>query len=226
MNDPKGQQLAFNTQTFDRWDAYAEHRKRVSGLLRPEISTDLGRLCILGAGNCNDLDLCELLAAYREVHLVDWDASSLARGTARQGVAAHPGLHLLGGVDVTGMLDLIEIWSPRSQIGDGDLASCAENPVRSVGPSLPGSFDFVASTCLLTQLIGSLVNSVGENHPRFVELVQAIRAGHLRLMMSLLRPGGTAALITDIVSSETCPTLRSASSSRPRARRATPRLLR
>jgi hypothetical protein len=210
MNDPRDQQLAFNAQTLDRWDAYAGHRRKVSELLRAGMGNDPGRLCILGAGNCNDLDLAALLATYREVHLVDWDDSSLARGAARQGVAGHPGLHLLGGIDVTGMLDSIRIWSPRSPIGDGDLASCADNPVRSVGPSLPGSFDFVASTCLLSQLVGSLVNSAGEGHPRFVELVQAIRAGHLRLLMRLLRPGGAAALITDIVSSETCPMLRSA----------------
>src|SRR5262249_47380015 len=61
--------------------------------------------------------------------------------------------------------------------------------------------------CLLRPLIGSIFHSVGEHHPQFVELVRAIRAGHLRLLTELVAPGGTAVLITDVVSSETLPEL-------------------
>jgi hypothetical protein len=33
MHDPKGRQLAFNAETRDRWDAFAGHRAKVTGLL-------------------------------------------------------------------------------------------------------------------------------------------------------------------------------------------------
>jgi hypothetical protein len=117
MTDLKGKQLSNNADSRDRWDSFAEHRKKILEILRPDPVTDRGRLCVLGAGNCNDLDLLPLLAVYREVHLVDLDSDSLAWGVERQGVADHPGVHLWGGVDVTGRLDVIATWSPQTSIG-------------------------------------------------------------------------------------------------------------
>ena len=52
----------------------------------------------------------------------DRDAESLSFGVARQGVADHPGLHLWGGVDVTGMLESIAGWSPTTVIGSKDVS--------------------------------------------------------------------------------------------------------
>jgi hypothetical protein len=43
-----------------------------------------------------------------------------------------------------------------------------------------------------------------------VPLVQALRLGHLRLLAELVRPGGTGLLVTEVVSSDTCPDLPSA----------------
>jgi hypothetical protein len=207
MHDLKARQHAFNVETRDHWNAFAGHRAKVTGLLATETSPGKSRLCVLGAGKCNDLDLATLLQAHSEVHLVDLDAEALTRGSVRQGVAGHPSLRTYGGVDVTGMLNTIATWSPQTSIGPEDLVACADGAVRCVGPSLPGPFDHVASTCLLSQLIGSVVTAVGEEHPRFGELVPALRAGHLRLMANLTAAGGAAALITDIVSSETFPAL-------------------
>jgi hypothetical protein len=207
MNDLKGRQAAFNAESRDRWGSFADHRKRVSELLVSGAEPGRSRLCVLGAGNGNDLDLPALLRAHREVHLLDLDDEALAQGVARQGVAGHPSLHHYGGVDVTGMLEAIASWSPHTPIRPEDLAACADEPVRHIGALLPGPFDCVASTCLLSQLILSLVYAVGEGHPQFLGLMQAVRAGHLRLLTHLLAPGGTAVLITDVVSSETFPTL-------------------
>lgn len=204
MNDPKGRQASFNAASRGEWDAFAGHRRHVSALLGAAGS---GRLCVLGAGNCNDLDLPALLHAYREVTLVDLDPAALARGAERQGVADHPSLRRLGGVDVTGMLDAVAGWSPRSPVGPADLAALAEWPAGRVAQALPGPFDVVASTCLLSPLIGNAFHAVGEAHPEFLAVVQAIRAGHLRLLTRLAAPGGTAVLITDVASTDTFPTL-------------------
>ena len=209
MHDLVGRQRALNAETRDRWDTFASHRANVTALLAAGRDPGKTRLCILGAGNGNDLDLPALLNAHREVHLVDLDAEALADGVRRQGVADHPALRTYGGIDVSGMLDMMGTWSPGTSIGPAELSACAEGPARRVGAMLPGPFDVVASTCLLTQLIGSLVAAVGEGHPKFLELVRAVREGHLRLLARLTAPGGTLVLITDLVSSDTLPSLRS-----------------
>jgi hypothetical protein len=60
---------------------------------------------VLGAGNCNDLELGKVMAAFNEVHLLDIDAGAMERGVERQGMGSASGLHLHGGVDVTLPLD-------------------------------------------------------------------------------------------------------------------------
>jgi hypothetical protein len=206
MGDPKRRQITFNAESQGQWDAFAGHRQKVSDLLLGAL--DGGRrLCVLGAGNGNDLDLPALLEATRELHLVDLDAEALARGVRRQGVGGHPALRLAGGLDVTGTLGRIATWSPRTSLSDEDIAAIAESPALRVVPALPGPFDVVASTCLLRPLIAEAFHAVGPHHPRFTELVRAIRVGHLRLLTRLVAPGGRAVLITDVVSSATLPEL-------------------
>jgi hypothetical protein len=203
MNDAWLRQERFNAQSFDQWVGFSEHRQRVSNLL----ATGSGRLCVLGSGNGNDLDLASLLKAYREVHLVDLDAEALARGVERQGLADQPSLVRHGSLDVTGMLDAMARWSPLEPIARADLEALVDWPARRVGLALPGSFDTVASTCLLSQLIGNAHHSIGEAHPQFGQVVRAIRLGHLRLLAHLARPGGRVVLITDVASSDWVPDL-------------------
>lgn len=176
-------------------------------LLRGSPAAGPSRLCILGAGNCNDVHLGALLSSHREIHLVDLDAESLARAVARQGLGGNPAIRLDGDVDVSGMLDTMADWTPLTEIRTADLTACVEEPLRRLPSALTGPFEMVASTCILSQLIDAAVQSVGEQHPRFVELLQAIRAGHLRLLTHLIAPGGTGVLITDFVSSDSFPDL-------------------
>jgi hypothetical protein len=63
---------------------------------------------------------------------------------------------------------------------------------------------------LLSQLVGCVVRTAGESHPRFLEALRAVRAGHLRLLADLVAPGGAGVLIADVVSSDTAPALASA----------------
>jgi len=201
------QQLELNAGTRNSWDLFRGHRQKVTGLLRAGSAPGPARLCVLGAGNCNDLDLPTLLGVYKEVHLADVDAEALLQGTVRQQLGDSPAVQRHGGIDLSGAYDILAAWSPQNAIPDPDLARCRDEPVRRVAPALPGPFECVASTALLTQLIKCAVATVGETHPRFLEVVQAIRAGHLRLLTHLVAPGGTGVLITDIVSSDTFPGL-------------------
>ncbi len=207
MNPLIESQYANNRETKDGWRPYQAHRHRVTEHLRDGKTPEGARLCVLGAGNCNDLDLGALRAGYHEVHLVDLDAAALADGVARQGLTADAGVYCHGGVDVTGVLDRLAGWSAGRVIEAEDLAACAEEPLRRVAPALPGPFTVAASTCLLSQLISAVVQAVGASHPCFLPLLQAVRAGHLRLLSRLAAHGGYGVLITDVVSSQTVPTL-------------------
>jgi hypothetical protein len=207
MNDPRARQLSLNATSHPLWDAFAGHRRKVTELLTGGAEPSRSRLCVLGAGNCNDLDLPALLAAHREVHLVDLEAEALNRGSERQGVAGDPNLQRHGGVDVTGVIDSVAEWTPRGTVHPETIAAMAEDPARRVAAALPGPFDLVASTCLLTQIIGAAFHPVGAAHPQFLALVRATRTGHLRLITALTAPGGRAILITDITSSDALPAL-------------------
>src|SRR5947209_20163185 len=103
------------------------------------------------------------------------------------------------------MLAAPAAWPPLGPVSDPELEALVDWPHRRVGLALPGPFDVVASTCLLSQLIGNAFHSIGEAHPRFPEVVRAIRLGHLRLLATLARPGGRVVLVTDVVSSDRSP---------------------
>ena len=99
----------------------------------------------------------------------------LTCGAVRQGVGEHPSLRLFGNVDLTGLLDTIAGFTPATPIRPESLAALAERPALAVPPVLAGPYDVVASTCLLSPLIGNAFHSVGESHPQFMAMVQAIR---------------------------------------------------
>lgn len=196
----------FNATTRAHWDRYAAHRRRVTTLLRAG-GNGQGRLCVLGAGNCNDLDLAALLQRHREVHLVDLDREAVEAGVARQRLPSGAAVRVFAPVDALARLGALQQRAPDAPLDDADVAAYAEAPARELPAQLDGPYDAVASCCLLTQLIDTLVHRFGETHPRFAALVQAVRLGHLRLLASLAAPGGVAVLVTDFLSSEAYPPL-------------------
>jgi hypothetical protein len=62
-----------------------------------------------------------------------------------------------------------------------------------------GTFDIVASTCILTQLIDAVYMSLPTGDLRSVELLMAVRNRHLEMILELLNPGGVGVLVTDFV---------------------------
>lgn len=106
-----------NERTAGLWDAFAPHRSRVTAIFEEQhrrvfTESDIhppwaphGTLCILGAGNSNDVNLRRLLRRFRTVELVDLDGAALERGVARQldtsereeRVRLHGGVDLFGG---------------------------------------------------------------------------------------------------------------------------------
>ena len=189
-----------NRSTVDAWHAYRNHRKqvtdKVAGTLR---STPMRQLCVLGAGNLNDLTLNVVLQRFDAIHLVDLDFQAVQRGVLRQ---------LSGGsfparVDVHAPIDISGIFQFVAELGDGESASVQKlkkcqsdlttnwilRPDRH--PRLlerfpaahaltkAAQFEVVASTCMLSRLIQH-VRIVGLN-PAWLP-TRLLVESHLELM--------------------------------------------
>jgi hypothetical protein len=196
-----------NRLTRGDWQPFAEHRQRVTELLIAATGSAQPTLCVLGAGNGNDLDLFELAKHFAQITLVDLDREAMEHCLARQVPDVQSRIELAGGMDVSGILAQLESWldqPPSAEQIEMAIAAAAQPP------SLPNlvAYDVVASSCLLTQLIDSVAGAIGPAHPRFPALVLAVRDAHLRLLSRLTVEGGMALLITDVVSSDTLPQLK------------------
>src|SRR5215216_699886 len=73
-----------NESTRPLFDSYREHREQTTRLALESAKPGASTLCVLGAGNCLDLDLPRLSERFSEVHLVDIDRSALAGALSRQ----------------------------------------------------------------------------------------------------------------------------------------------
>jgi len=195
-----------NQTTLDACSLFEPHRQRVMHLIKQAAGSTSGRLCVLGAGNCNDLDLVELLNVFGEIVLVDVDraATEIAvvnglRESLRERV------HVADSTDVTGAFERLQTADAK------DFNSNATNDLLTlltINPQLPLSpFDCIASTCLLSQLIDSVVLVLGTNHPSIVPIILALRRQHLRTLVHSLVAGGRGLLVFDFVSSQSVPGL-------------------
>jgi hypothetical protein len=121
-------------------------------------------------------------------------------------------LTLCGGCDVTGIWECLEELSAAPNavvLLERAIEQCSRPSLAKLD-----RFDLVASTCLLSQIVKGVDDALGENHPRFLDVVSAVRASHLRLLAELAAPGGQILLITDFVSSDTAPEIRAAAEDR------------
>jgi len=177
-------QMRKNAASRGLWREFGEHRRRVTDLLlAAAATTDQPRLVVLGAGNCNDLDLARLRGRFASIQLVDCDAQAVMQGVARQGLAGDSAIRCVAPVD---------------------LAAAAPNP-RFTSPA-----HVAASVCLLSQILDDVATTAGTDHPRYADTVRDVRRAHLQLLIDLLLPGGTGLFVTDLVSSDSAPQLASA----------------
>jgi hypothetical protein len=201
-------QSRMNDSTRGQWDWYGSHRRAIERLIVPEGRG--GRICVLGAGNCNDLDLKWLVGAYAEVHLVDIDPAALERAVARQGVKDAAGLCLHAPFDLTGIADRTAKWVGRTA-SDEEIATAVEAAGAPEEPIAGGGFDVVLSPCVLSQLLVATRDRVGKEHARWPRLKQAITARHLSALVRATRPGGRGVMIVDMTSTRIVPGLDRAS---------------
>lgn len=186
-----------NRETAARWQEYSEHRTRVTAL-----APGGERCAILGAGNCNDLDLEALAARYREVHLVDLDAEALERARDRQGPAVAARLVLHAPVDLSGALHRLPDLRRRS-LTPAELGALPQTSADAAAAAVGGRYDTVLSACLLSQIMHSCNEALGPEAEQLQIIACALVVSHLRVVAQLLQPGGTGVIVTDTVSSDT-----------------------
>jgi hypothetical protein len=195
-----------NRTTRNQWQLYASHRRNLERLIVPD-SPRRGRICVLGAGNCNDLDLKWLCEVYREVHFVDLDSAALESAVDRQGVGKQAAIHRHAPFDLTGIADIASRWTrvspPTPQQLDTAIQKLTEPP-RSPW----GRFETVLSPCVLTQLINPIRDALRDHglppsHPVRLAIRKALRQCHLRMLAACTAPaGGKAVLAVDLICSK------------------------
>lgn len=210
MTDPvphklAAQQARFNRSTRGHWEHFASHRDRIAQLLVADGLGGSGRLCVLGAGNCNDLDLKELAEVFTEVHLVDLDPAAPAEAVRRQGASPQK-VRVHAPVDLSAAADVMATW-PGRRPEAAAVEACLRRIIDAPLPSLGGPFNVVLSPCVLSQIVGYTNDTLGTNHPRTPALRAALRDRHLRVLTGLVAPGGWGLLVTDLVSSNAEPGL-------------------
>jgi len=189
----------------DDWTLYAEHRAHLTDVLLGSTSKAGGKLCLLGAGRCNDVDLERLSATFAEIHLVDIDGKALDEAKARQSPEVRARLFTHGNVDLAGLTPKrLRKW--RSQPPSShEVEALGIATLEWILGRLPRPFDVVASTCVLTQLAFMLRDALGEHHKMLGAVRLSVLLTHLRSLVGLTVPGGASVFACDLASSNHFP---------------------
>jgi hypothetical protein len=195
-----------NRATAESWAQFADHRARLTELVLAAGAAG-ARVAVLGAGNGNDLDIERLAAHFGAIHLIDLDAGAVTRARERQPPAARERIVTHAPVDASGALKRLAEWrtSPPTLAQLAGLpASASERALEALG-DLVDRADVVVSACLLSQVMWTCREAMGEEHVHLRPVSLALAVAHLRVLLRLARPGGTALLVADTLSSESYP---------------------
>src|SRR5260370_10504814 len=173
----------------DDWHLYAEHRAHVTDAIVKSAPGAGARLCLLGAGRCNDVDLEQLLLTFSEIHLVDLDKSVLAQAVARHDQAVRARLHVHAPVDLSGLTEKrLKKWQRRPPSLE-EVEGTALSTIESIAASVEGPFDVVASTCVLTQMSFELRELLGDQPPMLGPIRLSLMVTHLTTLFELTAVG-------------------------------------
>ncbi|MFG0263157.1 MAG: hypothetical protein ACF788_12265 [Novipirellula sp. JB048] len=196
-----------NAATAGDRDGFAEHRRQVMNVILGAASSTRRRLCLLGAGNGNDLDLEILANQFEAICLVDLDPAALRHCVARLPSQLASRITLQPGIDVSGILPALNSLHAQPAMSPEQIAQLASRARTAPAQLELGRWDVVVSTCLVSQLIDSVVIALGADHPACDELILSVRDGHLGGLGAWTHKRGASILITDFVSSDTLPEL-------------------
>lgn len=226
---------ALNRSTQGSWSDYGEHRRHMMELVldaAKATESATPSICILGAGNLNDLDLLKLLKRFPTITLIDLDRQAVVAGVARQletidapdeREVFEQRIRIIAPVDLSVVAPLLrpnlhenlegEQLTVHAQEVTRRLASFSSF-LQGVGDSESetnlgatwyeelGPFDVVASTCMLSQLVRQMNDALGEKASRAALDHMTIQV-HLELLAALTKPNGQMLLFTDLAGTST-----------------------
>jgi hypothetical protein len=195
-------QIERNQESRNKWDLYQSHREKITALLISKSKSKDDKLCILGAGNCNDLNLNVLTKYFREIHLVDIDEQAIYDGILRQELGNSDNIYVHGSIDLTGSLPYLRELKQDKKHATMEVKDFIQKTILPLNLDINEPFGVVASLCTLTQLISTVVDALGDDHTYFSDFILKIRNHHLNQLVNLVEPEGWGFLITDIVSSD------------------------
>ncbi|KAA1260747.1 hypothetical protein LF1_32880 [Rubripirellula obstinata] len=210
---------SLNEKSRSLRDCYASHRQQIMRLIcdykgepvhQKLSSTNVARIAVLGAGNCNDIDLSSLTQQFDEVHLVDLDSDAIDFANSHPGVDQDR-IHRHCPVDLASpLLELLEpVVLGKAASRPTSIADDWIERLRLPPQPLPiPPCDVVVSVGLLSQLMLSIDLALDHLPPTTtLPLIQTVRREHFRRVTSMLRPathdrsGGIAVFGFDFVSS-------------------------
>lgn len=194
------EQRKANESTRSLFDSYLEHRAQTTRLALESAKAGVpATLCVLGAGNCLDLDLPRLAERFSEVHLVDIDRNALDSAFAGQAPDVQARLVLHAPVELSGLFDKLERWK-RLETTEAELLAHHGQTAQALAGQL-GVHDVVVSASCITQMQLSVLQALGDQHQLFDAVRHVLAATHLHTLHALTKPGGRALLVTDVLSS-------------------------
>ncbi|SFL22473.1 hypothetical protein SAMN03159341_104108 [Paenibacillus sp. 1_12] len=146
-----------------RWLEWEGHRNEIKLLISHTLSDakDLGRAIVLGAGNCDDVDLHFFCDGFSQLTLVDIDAESLQEAINRLAPDLSERIELLGNVDFT-KLDQVDFYNRLTDLLEQKTASSelcsflihipSEMLEYSILNEWEGQFSVVISSAVYTQI--------------------------------------------------------------------------
>lgn len=194
-----------NQSALGYFDAFEGHRRRLTDFAIAAAPADgTGVLCILGAGNCFDVDLAQLATRYAEVHLVDVDAEALTRARSSQKADVQERLVCHAPLDLSGLHDRLERWA-KFDLTQEEVVNHAAVTSKRLRERIRRRFDVVLSACMLSQMQLSLVRALGDQHRLFRAVRWTLNATHFRSLAELTAPGGKALFVTDVTEARLYP---------------------
>ena len=196
-------QWQFSNNQITRYDdrVYASHRARLMQFVEsifpvgPDRSAAANwhRAAILGAGNCNDLNLAWFAQRFQQTHLIDLDANAIRHGIQTQCSESDSRFSVHAPFDIASPL----------------LSGRVDRSIEKGSGIAVDGCDFVLSSNVLSQLLFTVdqLARQGRISVEHLDAIRWVRRGHLNNLAAMLAPQGVGVLAVDFVSSDTLPEL-------------------
>ncbi len=216
------------TNIYDRYNYWEKHRECINSIITKrvnEYNKDCGSIIILGAGNCDDVDLNFLSESFSKVFLSDYCEDNIYAGIKKQNAHLKNNITVLPGEDYTALGNCNFYNDLENSLNQGKSVKDIIRLIRNTANSIHNEsvlnkynerFDIVVTMPVYTQICMNLSeeiislysNSYSNSDLRKIKDefnyldIYATRS-YNDLMFRLCKKEGMMILFTDIV--ELCP---------------------